>query len=93
MEIAGIRAIEKFKKVHPAARHTLEDWVTKVTAVTWRKPADIKGIFSTASFVKHHVIFNVGGNKYRLLTEVRYETGRIIVLQIGTHEEFDRWKL
>lgn len=93
MEIAGISIIEKFKKVHPAARNPLDEWVNKVTPVIWRTPADIKKMFSTASFVKQFVIFNIGGNKYRLLTEIRYTTRRILVLGIGTHEEYDRWKL
>lgn len=93
MEIAGISTIEKFKKVHPTSRNSLEEWISKVTPVAWKTPADIKKMFATASFVKHFVIFNIGGNKYRLLTEVRYATGRILVLRVGTHEEYDRWKL
>ncbi len=93
MEIAGISTIEKFKKTHPAARNALEEWISKVTPVLWRTSTDIKRMFSTTSFVKQFVIFNIGDNKYKLLTEVRYGTGRILVLRIGTHEEYDSWKL
>ena len=93
MEIAGLNAIEKFKKIQPASRNPLDDWLSKVTPVIWKTPNDVKKTFSTASFVKGYVIFNIGGNKYRLLTTIRYETGKIIILQLGTHEEYDRWKL
>jgi mRNA interferase HigB len=93
MEIAGVRAIEKFQRMHPAARGPLEDWVAKVAAAMWNKPLDIKRMFSTVSFVRQFVIFNIGGNRYRLLTQVFYESECIEVLRVGTHEEYDRWKL
>jgi mRNA interferase HigB len=93
MEIAGLSTIEKFKKVQQASRNPLDDWITKVTPVIWKTPNDVKKTFSTASFVKSYVIFNISGNKYRLLTTIRYETGKIIILKIGTHEKYDRWEL
>jgi len=93
MEIAGLSTIEKFKKEQPAARNPLDDWINKVKLAKWKTPNDVKKAFSTASFVKGYVIFNIGGNKYRLFTEVCYESGKIIILQIGTHEQHDRWKL
>ena len=93
MEIAGLDVIEKFKKVQPASRSPLDDWIDKVTPVIWKTPHDVKKMFLSASFVKQYTIFNIGGNKYRLLTEIRYAAKRILMLQVGTHEEYDRWKL
>ncbi len=93
MEIAGLSAIEKFKRVHPASRNALNDWIDKVIPVIWKTPTDIKRMFSTVSFVRHFVIFNIGGNKYRLLTSVDYGKEIVKIIQVGTHEEYDRWKL
>lgn len=71
----------------------MREWVEKVFAAEWKTPADIKKIFASASFVKGYVIFNVGGNKYRLLTEILYNMRKVRILRVGTHAEYDRWKL
>jgi mRNA interferase HigB len=93
MEIASQRLIGQFKRKHADARTALDDWVDKVTRAQWKTPVDIKRMFSTVSFVRRFVIFNIGGNKYRLLTVVDYEKGGVTIIDVGTHEEYDSWKL
>jgi mRNA interferase HigB len=93
MEISGQRLTAKFKRMHSDARNPLDDWIDKVTPAIWKTPADIKRMFSTASFVRHFVIFNIGGNKYRLLTSIDYGKGIVRIIKVGTHEEYDKWKL
>lgn len=93
MQIANLHIVEKFKRVHSDAGKPIKEWADKTTAIRWKTPMDIKRVFASASFVKQFVIFNIGGNKYRLLTKVIYESERVRVLKVGTHDDYNRWKL
>ncbi len=57
----------------------------------WRRPQDIKDQFASASICgNNRVVFNVGGNKYRLVVEVQYQAGIVWVKFVGTHVQYDR---
>jgi len=73
------------------AEQPLKAWFREVSQATWVGPDDIKRRYRHASFIKgNRVIFNIGGNKYRLVTHVNY-TARILYIRfIGTHAEYDR---
>jgi mRNA interferase HigB len=93
MQIANVRLIENFKRRYAGSRVSIEDWANKTFAANWAQPGDVREIFSSASFVKDFVIFNIGGNKYRLLTRIFYKLKVVDILKVGTHEDYDRWKL
>jgi mRNA interferase HigB len=56
---------------------------------------DLKRVFPSADYVKPKTVFNVGGNKYRLITWVDYGLQTVVVKEALTHEEYDRdrWKI
>jgi mRNA interferase HigB len=57
----------------------------------WRAPADVKRDFGTASILRDgRVVFNIGGNKYRLVVRINYPYRVIYVRFIGTHAQYDR---
>jgi mRNA interferase HigB len=66
--------------------------VATATNARWANPAEIKRQFgSTVDFVgDNRVIFDLGGNKYRLVIHVLFSFGRLLVKFIGTHAEYDR---
>jgi mRNA interferase HigB len=74
----------------------LRAWYTHVSdrSVEWRTWSDVKAEFATASQVGNCVVFNIGGNKYRLVTRVLYPSQKVFVLKVMTHVEYDkdRWK-
>ena len=73
------------------AEQPLRAWVQIVRAVEWSKPSDVKAMFRSADILKGgRVIFNIAGNKYRLVAAVHYRGSRIYVRFVGTHEEYDR---
>jgi mRNA interferase HigB len=73
------------------AEQPLRAWVQIVRAVEWSKPSDVKSMFRSADILKGgRVIFNIAGNRYRLVAAVHYRASRIYVRFIGTHEEYDR---
>jgi mRNA interferase HigB len=93
MRIWNQHLIEKFKREHSGSRIVMQEWIDKVLKAEWSSPVDVKKMFSTASFVKQFVVFNVGGNKYRVLTEILYRIKTVTILKVDTHAGYDRWKL
>jgi mRNA interferase HigB len=74
----------------------LRAWHTHVNSrtVSWQAWADVKASFPSASIVGDCVVFNIGGNKYRMISRVRYATQKVFVLKVMTHSEYDKdkWK-
>jgi mRNA interferase HigB len=73
------------------AEQPLRAWVHVARATDWSNPADVKRMFRSADILPNdRVVFNIGGNKYRLIVAVHYRGKRIFVRFIGTHAEYDR---
>jgi len=74
----------------------LRAWHTHVShrSVSWDSWADVKATFGSASRVGNCVVFNIGGNTYRLITRVLYRSRKVFILKVMTHAEYDqdRWK-
>ena len=74
----------------------LRAWHTHVAhkSVSWHAWADVKSDFASASLVGNCAVFNIGGNKYRLVTRILYASQKVFVLKVMTHVEYDnnKWK-
>ena len=74
----------------------LRAWHAHVShkSVAWHSWADVKAIFGSASLVGNCVVFNIGGNKYRLATRILYPSQKVFILKCMTHAEYDsdKWK-
>ena len=92
MQIIAKRTLRLFWSVHPQAEAPLTTWFAAVSAASWTGPADVKrGIGASVDFVKdNRLIFNIGGNKYRLVVHVAYPFKRVLIKFIGTHKAYDR---
>ena len=81
---------------HKNAEGPLRAWHTHVSnrSVFYQSWSDLKSDFSTASLVGNCVVFNIGGNKYRLVTRVLYASQKVFILKVMTHVEYDddKWK-
>jgi mRNA interferase HigB len=72
------------------AEQPLKAWYAEARKAAWRTPDDIKAKYRSASFVAdNRVVFNIGGNKHRLVVHVNYGLGVVLVRFIGTHMEYD----
>jgi len=98
VEIIGKGLLVEFWQQHPHAKKPLLHWINVVSNAQWRKWHHIKQTFNTADLVhignERYVIFNISGNKYRLVTAVDY-MGRLVVIRVAlTHEDYDKegWK-
>lgn len=66
-------------------------WFAVVRAVEWRHPADVKATFGNASIIgNQRAVFNICGNKYRLIVGLDYEAHHVYVKFLGTHHEYDQ---
>jgi len=67
----------------------LRAWLAEARAARWKSPAELKARYPKASLVGDRVVFNIGGNKYRLIVHINYSLGIVLIKFIGTHQEYD----
>jgi len=92
--IAGRQLIEKFIRKHANSKASLSAWLDEADEAEWETPQDIKDRYRSADFLSgNRVIFDIGGNNYRLMVLVRYRNGMLLIQKIGTHAEYSKWKL
>ena len=73
------------------AKGALQSWHDEALKADWRTPQDIKNHYSSASICgANRVVFNIAGNKYRLIVEMQYRAGIAWVKFIGTHTRYDQ---
>lgn len=89
MRIVAVSTLQKFWLRHPQAKSPLQTWVRRVRQESWKGPHDVKTMFRSADFVGHRIVFNVGGNDYRLVVDPWYEGETLYVKFVGTHAEYD----
>jgi mRNA interferase HigB len=92
MQVIARRTLRRFWERHPQAERPIRAWFAAVSRARWSGPADVKRQFgTTVDFVgDNRLIFDLGGNKYRLIVHVSYVFGRVLVKFVGTHAEYDR---
>jgi mRNA interferase HigB len=92
MQVIDRRTLKEFWARHPRAEGPIRAGFATVAKAQWANPAEIKRQFGgTVDFVgDNRVIFDLGGNKYRLIVHISFEFGRVLVKFIGTHAEYDR---
>ena len=73
------------------AKGSLESWYEETIKASWLSPQDVKNQYGNASICgNNRVIFNIGGNKYRLVVEIQYQAGIVWVKFIGSHTQYDK---
>jgi mRNA interferase HigB len=94
MRIIKRGALERFWQKHPDSQANLESWYGVVRGAAWKTPAEMKQVYPSADLVGRRTVFNICGNKYRLIARVNYQTQRVFVLYLLTHAEYDKgmWK-
>lgn len=91
MHIISRKPLREFSEKHPPAKTPLDAWFAEVSRATWTSFADVKATYGSADGVTdNRVIFNIGGNKYRLVVKMAYKTGKVFVRFVGTHTEYDK---
>ncbi|MBF0545122.1 MAG: type II toxin-antitoxin system HigB family toxin [Candidatus Riflebacteria bacterium] len=89
MRIISVKTLKDFAANHPNIKQPLKIWLDFVEKADWDSPAKIKSHFNTADFLPNdRVIFNIGGNNYRIVCAIKYPYRVMYVRFIGTHKEY-----
>jgi mRNA interferase HigB len=91
MQVIARRTLRAFWEREPRAETPLRLWYAIADKAAWKSPVDIKAQFgTTVDFVSdNRVIFDIGGNKYRLIVHFAYRYQRCLIKFIGTHKDYD----
>jgi mRNA interferase HigB len=92
MRIIALSTIKKFWLCsdYQDAKEPLLSWFRHVASVMWEGQSDLKLDYRNASILKDgRVVFNIAGNKYRLVVWINYPYGIIYIRFIGTHKQYD----
>jgi mRNA interferase HigB len=91
VRIIARRVLWEFWERHPDAEQPLRAWFHDAQMADWRTPADVKRLYASARIVGgNRVVFNIGGNKYRLVVAVNHTFRVCYIRFLGTHQAYDR---
>ena len=90
MRIIARRTIKEFWEVHRECEQQLKAWYREVKNAAWRTPRDVKLMYPSARILRdNRIVFNIRGNRYRLVVRVNYDIQIVWIRFVGTHAEYD----
>jgi mRNA interferase HigB len=99
MRVISLRLLREFWEVHPDAERPLRHWYKTATQAQWNTLTDTRRDYPHADGIRARsgetlTVFNIGGNKYRLITRIRYDYELINIRAVLTHRAYDegQWK-
>ncbi|HFC12733.1 MAG TPA: type II toxin-antitoxin system HigB family toxin [Anaerolineae bacterium] len=94
MHIIAKRTLRMFWTVHADSQRPLMRWHRIVDKGQYNNFAELRRVFPSADMVNNLVIFNIGGNKYRLIVDIEFRSQTVFIKHILTHKEYDQgaWK-
>lgn len=91
MIIIDSQILVDFVEKHADCQKAIQGWINKVENAEWKSHAELKTDFPSADYVKNgRYVFNIRGNKYRLIVIVVFMAGQLIIRFAGTHAEYDK---
>jgi mRNA interferase HigB len=94
MHVISFKRIREFFSRYPDSESALTSWNKIVRKANWQDFAELRSVYPTADLVGRFVVFNIGGNKYRLIARIVYRSQTVFVIRVMTHKEYDlgKWK-
>ena len=92
MRVISNKALTDFSAIHPPAGEPLQAWRKIAESRTFSNFAEIKATFNAVDKVDIYYVFDIGGNKYRLITAIHYNVHKVYVRHVLTHAEYDTGK-
>ena len=91
MHVIKKKTLMEFWVGHADSKIPLNAWFREAKVAVWKTPRDIKQRYRSADILPgNRVVFNIGGNKYRLVVKIAYVPGLVYIRFIGTHAEYDK---
>ncbi len=92
MHVISKKKLRQFWAMHPDAEEPLLSWFQTARREHWRNFAEVKVCFSKADRVGRLTVFNIAGNKYRLIAAIHHNRGKVYIRHVLTHADYDRGK-
>ena len=94
MHVITRKTLKDFWERHPDAERPLREWLREMEHSTFSDFTSIRAVWPSADYVDGLTVFNIGGNKYRLVVSIPYKRGQVYIQDVLTHAEYDRnqWK-
>ena len=100
VRIVTRKRLREFAQKHPDAAEPLQKWYRLLRQAEWQNVQDVRRVFPQADMVtvgsgKTVTVFNICGNKYRLIAAIHYNRQRVYILRLLTHAEYSKgfWKV
>ncbi|MGA1282972.1 MAG: type II toxin-antitoxin system HigB family toxin [Prochlorothrix sp.] len=95
MHIISRKALQIFWELYPDSKAPLTRWFKIVSNTNFANFDDLRAVFPSADQVGNLTVFNIGGNKYRLVAAVHFNRGKVYIRHVLTHKAYDqgKWKL
>ena len=91
MRIISVKTLKTYWELHREVEQPLKAWVAEVKSAQWNKPQDVKMRYRSADPVgDNRIVFNIKGNKYRLIVKIHYNKGIVFIRFIGTLADYDK---
>jgi mRNA interferase HigB len=91
MRIVSLKILKQFCLRHPDAVSGVRQWTQRIDTGTPRNFNEMRALFGSVDYVPPFTIFNIAGNKYRLIATVQYTGQSVFVRWLLTHAEYDKW--
>lgn len=94
MKLISNRALRAFSAIHPQAEEPFQAWRHVIEHNTFQNFAELRQVFASVDKVGDRYVFNIGGNKWRLIATIAYSIQMVWIKNILTHAEYDKgaWK-
>jgi mRNA interferase HigB len=91
MRVISRRALREFWETYPQAQAPLSAWFRVMAHGEFSDFNAIKATFGAADYVAPYTIFDIGGNKFRVIAVIHYNRGRVYIRHVFTHADYDLW--
>ncbi|WP_017523410.1 type II toxin-antitoxin system HigB family toxin [Pusillimonas noertemannii] len=92
MHIISKRQLREFWTIHPESASALLHWHTTLMHARASNFSALKTVFNTVDWVSGYVVFNVGGNKYRIIADVVFRSQTVFIKHVFSHKEYESWQ-
>ena len=91
MRIISRKTLIEYWEKHPETEQQLKAWYDEAINARWNSPNELKLQYHNSSVIsRKRIVFNIKGNKYRLITDIEYKIDIVFIVWVGTHKEYDK---
>lgn len=93
MRVISNKALRSFSATHPNANEPIQAWRKIIESRSFANFAEVKATFNHVDKVTYYYVFDIGGNKFRIVAAIHFNNQIVYVRHVFTHKEYDKWKL